>query len=81
MASLEVHISELSGMWQQVRHTIDSGCRNFVARLQEFHNLYLHCRSVLVTYRKLTAREGSVGLPPRGFTATPAGGSKSGWHQ
>ena len=46
MASLEVHISHFSRMWQQVRHPIDSGCRNFVTRLQDFHNLHLNCRSV-----------------------------------
>ena len=82
--SFEIQLSLLSGVGQQVRHSIDPRRRDFVSTLEGFHNYTSKSEDDKFAnrcYRRFAAGGGSVGLPPCGITATPAGGSKSGWHQ
>lgn len=80
--SFKVHLSLVGKMRSGMQHAVNPGCGNLFSRLEDFHTPPSNLDAALQgRYRRLTAREGSVGLPPRGITATPAGGSKSGWHR
>lgn len=80
--SLGEHFSLIRVVRQQVQDSINPGHRDLLPTLEGLH---ISVSNLGVAYgdryRRLTAWEGSVGPPPRGFTATPAGGSKSGWHK
>ena len=41
MTPFEVHLTRLRGMWQQMRHSINSRHRNFVSILEGFHKSFL----------------------------------------
>ena len=70
--SFKVHLSLVGKMRSGMQHAVNPGCWNLFSRLEDFHTPPSNLDAALQgRYRRLTAREGSVGLPPAALRQRP----------